>query len=32
MFKVLLIEDDPQHILLVKIRLKIRGFSVKAAL
>lgn len=29
--KILLIEDEPQHILLVKIRLEIHGFQVEAA-
>ena len=29
--KILLIEDEPQHILLVKIRLEIHGFEVEAA-
>lgn len=29
--KILLVEDEPQHILLVKIRLEIRGFEVEAA-
>jgi two-component system alkaline phosphatase synthesis response regulator PhoP len=31
MHKILLIEDEPQHILLVKIRLEIHGFEVEAA-
>lgn len=31
MSKILLIEDEPQHILLVKIRLEIHGFEVDAA-
>lgn len=31
MSKILLIEDEPQHILLVKIRLEIHGFQVEAA-
>ncbi len=29
--RILLIEDEPQHILLVKIRLEIRGYEVEAA-
>ncbi len=29
--KILLIEDEPHHILLVKIRLEIRGYEVEAA-
>ncbi|MCM2268094.1 MAG: response regulator [Elusimicrobiales bacterium] len=31
MYKILLIEDDAQHILLAKIRLELRGFQVLAA-
>lgn len=31
MFKILLVEDEAQHILLVKIRLEVHGFQVEAA-
>ena len=31
MHKILLIEDEAQHILLVKIRLELKGFTVEAA-
>jgi len=31
MYKILLIEDDPQHIMLVKIRLRSEGYEVAAA-
>jgi len=31
MHKILLIEDEPQHILLVKIRLELKGYKVEAA-